>query len=280
MDHAEAHERIADLALEPGRLAALVESSQPADVALSEHTQRCPDCRAELADWRSLQAVLVDVVGGREEAGLAPISAPSTLRASVLAAAHAEPREVSRQAQAARSGRTPRLALLGRPWRWPRPVLALAAALVIVVAGLGVWVAADQARINAAAQDRQNLTALANAMSRVMAAPDGRVVGLLDANGAVSGSIAWSSHDLVVTASSLSAPVAGQVYRCWLDYEGSRSLIGEMKVASGTYFWLGWTDAWAKVDLEPDAHFLVTLEDELAGDGPFGPVVLQAALGS
>ncbi len=52
MDHAEAHERIADLALEPRRLVELETDPTPEDRALLAHVATCATCRADLDAWR------------------------------------------------------------------------------------------------------------------------------------------------------------------------------------------------------------------------------------
>jgi Anti-sigma-K factor rskA len=273
MDHAEAHERIADLALEPSRLAELKASVSVQDRALREHIADCPRCQAQVADWQLLQSTVATVLRGTSRDTAEAIVPPPALRRRVLAAAHAEPREPA-------VARTEIGVARSRLRRSGAIMLALAAALAIVAAGLGVWVVNDQSRINAAADDQRALAGLAAAMNQVMTAPDSHMVSLKTADGAVGGSIAWSRHDLVVTASNLSAPAAGQIYRCWLVYEGKQSPIGEMRFAGKTAFWIGWTQDWASVDLEPDAQFLVTLEaNQSPGSAPSGPVLLQATLG-
>lgn len=274
MDHAEAHERIADLALEPSRLGGLQSSVSMEDRSLREHIATCPRCQTELADWQQLQSVVGNTLPRADHDEAEPILPPAALRRRILAAAHAEPRK---QADApidiavARSSRIRRSGAV---------LLALAAALAIVAAGLGVWVINDQGRINAAAEDQRALAGLAAAMNQVMTSADSHSVSLKTADGNVGGSIAWSRHDLVVTASNLSAPAPGQTYRCWLVYEGKQSAIGEMRFAGKTAFWIGWTQDWASVDLGPDAQFLVTLEaSQSPGTTTSGPVVLQATLG-
>jgi len=274
MDHAEAHERIADLALEPSRLAGLQSSVSVEDRALREHVSTCPRCQTALTDWQQLQSAVANTVRVSGDDESETILPPAALRRRILAAAHAEPRKAADVPIDVAVARSSRIRRSGAA------LLALAAALAIVAAGLGVWVIADQARINAAAEDQRALAGLAAAVNQVMTSPDGHSVSLKTADGMVGGSIAWSRHDLVVTATSLSAPAAGQTYRCWLVYEGKQSAIGEMRFAGKTAFWIGWTQDWASVDLEPDAQFLVTLEaNQSPGTTTNGPVVLQATLG-
>jgi hypothetical protein len=273
MDHAEAHERIADLALEPRRLGALGGSPDADDAALREHIGGCPRCQAELTEWRQFQRSLGAVIKADHREQLEPILPPDDLRASVLAAAHAEsPRGQAGVAvvRPARSG------LSGRA------LLALAAVLALVAVGVGLLAMREQsARLDTAALERRWLSDTVTGLGRILATPDHHLVTLRTADGADGGSLAWSSHDLVVLSSSLAAPAAGQVYRCWLSYEGRETAVGVMWFVDGNAFWAGSTQGWATIDLDPERRFLVTLEP--AGDaGPWhsGPIMLEATLGS
>src|SRR5829696_914176 len=96
MDHAAAHERIADMLLEPARLAGLDHSADPDDLALRDHLATCPGCRSELETWRRLgravgQALPSDAAAATEV--VEPIDAPPTLRARVFSAVHDAARE-------------------------------------------------------------------------------------------------------------------------------------------------------------------------------------------
>lgn len=273
MDHAEAHERIADLALDPRGLGSLEESTAPDDAALREHIGGCPRCQAELAEWRLFQSSLGAVVTADRREQLDPILPPDYLRASVLAAAQAEqPRKQAGVAvvRPARSG-------LSR-----RALLALAAVLALVAVGVGVLAIREQsARLDTAALERRWLSDTVSGLGRILATPDHHLVTLRTADGADGGSIAWSRHDLVVLSRSLAAPAAGQVYRCWLAYEGKETAVGMMWFVDGNAFWAGSTQDWATIDLHPERRFLVTLE---AAGNPgahhTGPVVLETTLGS
>ena len=52
MQHAEAHERLADRVLEPQRLAGLEDDGSPEARALRAHVVACQLCAADLEDWR------------------------------------------------------------------------------------------------------------------------------------------------------------------------------------------------------------------------------------
>jgi hypothetical protein len=278
MDHAEAHERIADLALEPGRLTGLAGSEAAEDVALRRHVAECSRCQHQLAEWHDFHAALNDAVTANRREQLEPIAPPAELRQKVLAGARAEPRS------AVTASAADVIPLNLRRRRPPVPggaLLALAAVVALVAVGLGTLVARDQAsRLDATLMESRWLSDTVSALSRVLAAPDHHSVTLFAADGTGRGSIAWSRHDLVVLASPLAAPASSEVYRCWLDYEGTETAMGKMWFVDGNAFWVGSTGDWAAIDLDPEKQFLVTLEPTTnTGDTHQGPIVLQANLG-
>jgi hypothetical protein len=279
MDHAEAHERIADLLLEPDRLGRLGASSQPEDRAFLEHVRGCADCRAELAALGPLQLGLRRALGGIDDTTtVAPIAPPESLRASVLRQAHAEPRAAT----------VPKVLLSPFPiairaaarWSAPRWAVGLAAALAIAILG---GAAGMQLQRIAGTAASDSAVAVVSTVERVLAADPHWVVGLRTASGAPAGSVAWSHRDFAVLATGLSAPAKGQVYRCWLEWAGKAAPIGIMDFAGETAYWTGSVGAWASVTLDPTARFIVTLESAAqppAGSMPAGPAVLQADLGT
>ncbi len=118
-------------------------------------------------------------------------------------------------------------------------------------------------------------------MNRILVTPDHHTVTLATAAGSPAGTLAWSRHDLVVLSTGLAQPAAGQVYRCWLNYDGHDTPMGWMWFVDGNAFWTSSTNDWASIDLNPDKQFLVTLESTDNQTGTHaGPVVLQATLGS
>lgn len=270
MDHAAAHDRIEDLLLDPRRLAALHTSEAPEDVALSEHVAGCVACRADLEAWRNLEAAVAESLPrtAREAAAaIEPIDLPSSLRDAVLAAASAEPR-------APRPiGTAP-----GRRTRHLGPLLAMAAALVVVVGS--AFVVVDQAgrRVVAEAESAALANALA-AVDRVLAAPTHKVVQLQEPDGTTAGSISWSRHDWVVLTKALPRPPAGRVYLCWLVEDDGAQLIGDMEFAGDTAFWAASVNKWATWEIKPTTRFVVTLQTE-GSDRLSGPFVLEAALGA
>lgn len=283
MDHAAAHERIADLLLEPARLAGLDRSADPVDVALREHLATCADCRADLESWRRLgravgQALPANAAAATE--AVEPIEAPPSLRARVIGAVHDAAQEgaahegsvgtpVSLQAQRERS--------VERGARRLAPWLGLAASLIVIVGAS--WITLDQARLRGNAEaEATALTNIVAAVDRVLAGPH-KIVELRHPNGASAGSISWSRHDWVVLTTALTAPPADQRYKCWLDEAGSSVFVGQMHFAGGTAYWIATLDEWATWEIGPETQFVVTLEAADAQDRTGTPVLL-ADLGS
>lgn len=268
MDHAAAHERIEDLILEPSRLVALDASSVPEDVALREHLDGCPACRADLDGWRLVQLRIAEALPAAAEAArdVEPIEVPPSLRTRVLAAVQSgdrrlEPIPMHRAARA-------------RPTAlW----LGLAASLVLLVGSAVITL--DQATRRASAEsEAQALAGVVVAMDRVLAAPH-KIVELHRTDGTAAGSVSWSRRDWVVLTTALQEPPADQRYKCWLE-DGEQSVsVGLMEFAGGTAYWAETLDDWATWEIGPSTQFVVSLE---AADAPArtGPIVLSADLES
>ena len=279
MDHGTAHERIEDLLLEPARLAGLGASRVPEDGALRDHLAGCPACQAELDGWARLQSAVGDALPGsisEATAAVDPLELPPSLRTRVLASVRSASAESSLAPIPMTSARR-RWAGLAAP---RTAFLSLAAALVVLVVGAGVLVQ-QAARLGAAQDEAQGLTAAMAAVDRVLSAPAHRVVTLTTPAGAAGGSISWTRHDLVVLSTALTAPKPGEVYRCWLNSGGEGWAVGKMYFADGTAYWVGSLDEWASFEIGPTTEFRVSLEPPGADPNTrSGPIVLEAALGA
>jgi len=292
-EHAEAHERLADLALEPGALDRL---GSPGTDLLGAHVAACETCRRDVEAWRRTHARLLEARGPAEDGlGLAdladaePIAAPAEVRDAVLAAARRS-QGAGRSPGAAGatmvvgsatvvpgrgagSGTVVRLADRSRPAL--RRILPLVAALAIVAVGAGVLV--DQAaRLDRASREVASLEAVAASLNRVLNDPDHRTVDLRAADGSAAGTLAWSSRDLVVLTTVLEPPPPDRVYRCWIERDGKRSPVGQMWFAGDTAFWNGTLDEWATTSIEAGGTFGVSLEPVVKPEG--NPAVLSADL--
>ena len=304
MDHAEAHERINDLALERDRFSALVEGHEPSLDGLRAHLSSCPTCRDEVDAWRRTLGLVETALGARgapdatrpaELAGDPRVTAPPELREAVRAIAAgarkgaprasgapvvaAEPEHVTDVPPSPAMTVPPRN-VVARRWTRLMP-LAAAAAIVVFVAG-GLFVADQGRQLQAARDQAQALQAVAVAVDRLLQEPSHWSVALNRPDGTAAGSLAWSTHDLVVVTTALEPPPAGYLYRCWVERNGVRSPIGEMHFAGGTGqwtgYWVGSLDNWATTALAPGSRFGVSLVPLAGGVG--GSVVLAADIGS
>ncbi len=300
LGHAEAHERLADLALEPGALDAL---GAPESNPLAAHLATCATCSADVDAWRRTQARLAEARGPVEDrvnlAELAadePIGVPAGLRNAVRSAIRRQPggmASTARPGPAATAGVGPEsrppggpslssLAIeppsrprLGMQRPSVRGALALVAVLAVAVVSGATLI--DQAtRLDQARNETAALQAVTATVDRILRDPSHWVVDLRGVDGQVEGSLSWSNHDIVVLTTALEPPPADRVYRCWIERDGARSKVGEMVFAEGTAFWSGSLDEWATTSFEAGGTFGVSLEPVA---GPAGnPAVLAAEL--
>jgi len=274
LDHAAAHERIADLALESGGIEAALASSAPESRDLAEHVAGCERCQADIATWRTVQRTVgraLRAPAPGQRADVEPIEAGAALRRSILAAARSSRPETPAAVAVApaRAGR------IGAP-RVPSFVLGLAAALVVAIGGT-VLLAGPAQQLVHQVDEARALSGLVASLDRVLADSSHRTVALKDGQGQAAGTISWSNNDLVVLTAALKAPATGQVYRCWLAGPNGDTAIGAMEFAGGTAYWVGSLDEWASISLTPGTAFYVTLENGAPGTRS-GPVLLEGDL--
>lgn len=280
MDHASAHERIADLALEAGGFERLDSSSAPDDHALMDHVRGCGACQADMTASRDLSDGLRRALANLPAASwVEPIAAPPALRAAVLDAAHRERESLNRAPAPDARPAPPRARREWLAWLRPNWATGLAAALTIAILG---GVAGSQLQRWSGANGSDSVVAVVATLNRVLAADAHRVVPLRTPDGAAAGSVAWSRQDFAVLASTLSKPAAGKTYRCWLQWAGKSAAIGTMDFAGDTAYWTGSVGDWAAVAFDPGTQFIVTLEAAggLAPASPTTPAVLVADLGT
>ena len=290
MEHDEVRELLQDAAVEPGGLERLMAGDTPTASAVAGHLAGCPDCADELERLRRSVALIRPVVRAvpppelrertlayvaavgrrRGVAAGATESAAAPTPASGLASA-GQPAQVVRSEPGERA-REPIPLRRSGSLRW---LAALAAALIVAVAGTGALVSSSrdgQAREQAAEIDA--LGDVARWTLRVDAQPDARRIALAPANGsAATGTVVVSpaAMEVVVVADALARPPAGQEYRCWVELTGSRRPIGKMFFGGDLAYWVG-PVAQIK-DLPANAQFGVSLVD--LASGSVGQPVLE-----
>lgn len=274
MDHAEAHERIADLALQPNALEQMLASPASDDRALAAHVRRCDTCRADIDAWQGVHRTLSDAMrtaGPGQRVDVHPIEPDADLRARILGLTRSP-----RSTEPGVPSRVSPVAIFGaRSWS---PLLGLAAALVVAVAGTFL-LAGPGANLLYTVNEARALSGVVASVNRILAEPDHQVAELKTTSGQGGGSVAWSTRDLVVLTSALPSPAQGQTYRCWLASTGRETWIGKMDFAGTTAYWVGSLDGWASISIEPGTHFIVSLEPTDASTSTrTGAIVLEAAL--
>ena len=267
MDHAEAHERLADLALEPEGLAALERDASPDAARLRAHLASCAECEAEMDSLRWTDAALRDAFAADiEDSPTGEIRTPTGLRAWILAAAESLPdeevrRDVSHPASPARPSVT--------RWTW----LALAAAFVVVV-GAGGLLVQRAAELEVARAELAELGDMASTLDRILADPKHVIVPLKTADGTPGGAIAWNQTEVVVLATTLARPTEGSEYRCWVEEHGDRWGVGTMSFGDSTAYWAGGLDEW-NASFAAGTRFGVTLVAPAGGGDPLPVLVAE-----
>lgn len=295
LSHSEAHEQLADLALEPAALEALAGTLDGArggrDVdPLSAHIAICDDCRTELDSWRRLHGTVLTALDGpggsialADLAADPPVAAPASLRAAI-AAIPVRDRPVASTGSAGRAMGPGQAPMPGASLRAGRSgvsrlaiqLMSLAAVIAVVILAGGL-VLNQSRQLDQARADTAALASVTASLDRVILDPAHHAVALTAADGSTAGSVVWSSHDLVVLTTALAKPPADSVYRCWVERDGKRSPIGKMFFADGTGYWTGALDDWATTSFAAGSTFGISLEPVAGSTG--SPAVLQAALG-
>ena len=293
MQHVEVNSLLADLALEPNRLARLDDDRSPDVVALRTHLAECQLCGADLESWRRTWAI----VGAELQGDEVPdhLRAPAALRSKTLAMIAAVGRSSDRSQRLTAMGGSPEMggsqeaslpvlpaepapngrqgASASRRWmhrgRW-MPWMAVAAALVISLgAGSLAWSRTHD--LDSARKENLRLTATAATLDRVLATPAHRVVTLWTPDGMAGGTVAWSGSEIAVITTALPSPSVGQSYRCWIERDGVRTPIGPMWLSGSTGYWAGPIDGFAGL-LSPGARLGVSPVP--GGDGPPAPLLV------
>lgn len=292
MQHAEAQERLSELALEPGRLAGVGDDPSPEAGALRGHIAECRACSDDLAGWRRTWAqvgVALEAPGAMEDDTGEVLRAPASLRAKTLTRVATEgaagpglqPRDRANREAAVpplpggEPPSTSRAAPPPRPGTRRRrlmPWVAMAAALVIALgAGSLAWSRARD--LDRALAENAGLTATMASLDRVLGTPVHWTVTLRAPDGEAGGTVAWSGSEIAVITTALPGPADGQSYHCWVERDGVRTPMGPMWFSGSTGYWAGAIDGWGTL-LSPGAKVGVSLVP--ADGGPATPVLTGA----
>lgn len=264
MTHDEALELLELAAAEPDGFERLAAGDRPEAAALAGHLAGCERCRAEHDALRRLADALRTVV---------PELPADDLRERTLAAVAAlgRPRSAGGAGESSMAGSqpAPHLAEVPPPAAGrrlavgPRRLLRLAglAAALVVALGAGLYAGAQSREaelgrqaVRVAALERLAVTSLA-----VAAAPDAESVALVAPDGRAEGRVLYSptTRQLVVVARGLEPPPAGWEYRCWVEVEGERTVVGRMVFADELAYWAGPADVLTAA--EPPSRFGISL---------------------
>ncbi|MDO8484111.1 MAG: anti-sigma factor [Candidatus Limnocylindrales bacterium] len=257
MDHDATREQLELAAVEPGGLDRLMAGDTSTAQAVAAHLAGCPTCTDELARLERASRRIRAVV--RE-------SPPADLRERTLAAVRAA--GVQRIAPVAASASPPpstggmSSGAAGRGRSTLEWVAAIAAAVVVSVVATSVIVGwrVDE-RLASQANTIEALAEVTSATLQVTAEPDARRVTLAGRAPGFAGNLIFSpsTSELVVVATGLTPPLAGQEYRCWVEEAGERQRVGKMFFSDGLAYWIG--PAPAVEGLVDDATFGVSLVD-------------------
>ena len=264
MDHDEVLEQLELAAVEPDGVARLVAGDTAIAAAVAGHLAGCDACAGEFERLGRAAPLLRDVVRTTPSADLrertlafvrehgVPRGAAAAAASALGSALGSAPAAVLASAPDTR-GRATRLL----PW-----VASLAAVIALAVAATS-FLAVQQMQQQLAAQDRAigGLEAVTSATLEITGEPDAQRVTLTAADAETAGSLLFSpsSTRLVVVATGLDHPPAGQEYRCWVEVGGKRENVGRMFFADDLAFWVGDTPAVSGV--KPGTTFGVSLAD-------------------
>jgi hypothetical protein len=296
MDHEGTREQLELAAVEPGGLDRLMAGDTPTAQAVAAHLAGCASCTDELMRLQRASTLIRGAVqelppADLKERTLAAVRAegvrrPLVVPAAGAAAAGAPASSVATVSIAAStataSGAAPTVTpgtdatRRARRTQWLGWAGTIAAAVVLSVVTTTALV--NNRVDNQIAAQNQEIAALEGVTTDTMsvaAQPDAEHVALHSVSGpAVAGELIYSasSADLVVTATGLTEPPAGQQYRCWVEVGGQRTPVGRMFFSSHLAYWTGPVPALKT--LAEGATFGVSLVSSSGSSVDTAPVLL------
>jgi hypothetical protein len=256
MDHDATREQLELAAAEPGGLDRLMAGDTPSAQAVAAHLAGCPSCTDELERLDRASRLIRQVLRERPpaklwERTLATVQAAGVQRNAGAAAASSTP-----AISTAPSGVGGRLrSALG----WVGAVAAAVVISVVATSAIVGWRVDD--RLASQAHTIEALEDVSTATFQLSAEPDARRVALAGTDPGLAGNIIFSpsTSQLVVVATGLTEPSAGQEYRCWVEQAGQRERVGKMFFSEHLAYWIG--PAPAVEGLVDGATFGVSLVD-------------------
>lgn len=259
MDHDATREQLELAAVEPGGLERLMAGDTPAAQAVAAHIAGCSACADELTRLERASRVIGQIVREQPPADLrdrtmVAIRANGVQRGESVGAPNAPVLLDTSATGSARGsgGRTGRVrTVLG----WVAAIAAIVVVSVIATSAI-VGTRLDE-RLAVQAAEIAELERVTVATLEVTAQPDIQRVALTGTG--ATGNIVYSpsTTELVVVATGLTPPPAGQEYRCWVEQAGDREGVGKMFFSDGLAYWIGPVGAVA--GLNGDATFGITL---------------------
>lgn len=235
MDHEATREQLELAALEPSGLDRLMAGDTARAQAVAGHLAGCPGCSDELARLERTSRLVREVVRAMAPADLrqrtfAAVRAGGVQRGGVAPASAQMTTVAPRPASGAR----------GRPSLGWFGAIAAAVMLSVVSTSMVVGWQMDR-RLASQAEAITALERVTTATLAVTAEPDVRRVALAGADSSMSGSVVFSpsTSELVVVATGLMPPPAGQEYRCWVERDGRRDRVGKMFFSDDLAYWIG-----------------------------------------
>jgi hypothetical protein len=269
MDHETTRAELELAAVEPGGLDRLMAGDTSTAQAMAAHLAGCPACTEELGRLERASRLIRDVVSESPPADLRERTLAAVRAAGIprgeTAGVHAPPPRIVGSLPLGGRGR----GVVALGW-----VTAIAAAVVVSVIATSVIVGGrvDQ-RLAEQADTIDALQDVALATLQVSAQPDVRRVTLAGADSGLTGTLIFSpsTSELVVVATGLTEPPAGQEYRCWVEQAGERERVGKMFFSDDLAYWVG--PAPAVAGLVAGATFGVSLANIDGGSLAADPVL-------
>lgn len=254
MDHETTREQLELAALEPGGLDRLVAGDTVSAQAVAGHLAGCLSCTAELGRLQRASTLIRDVAREIPPADLRERTLATVRAAGVPRGAGADvgigddesavavPTGASPAAGALPSVDRTSPAVRARSRSALGWVAAVAAAVVLSVAATSVIVGGRvDERLASQARTIGALEKVTSATLVITSEPDVRRVALSGAEPGLAGSLLFSpsTSELVVVATGLTPPPAGQEYRCWFEQAGERQAVGRMFFSEELAYWVG-----------------------------------------